>query len=123
MRSAMGNEQVAVSLAVGGGGRYADNAVGFLGDFEVFMTTASDTTQSTIGASPTVRYGDYFSVRNAWGGVYPAGQGIGYSTLGYSVNRASAANPCSVGGCNVNFRYVLFGRNGELFPVVDPGPR
>jgi hypothetical protein len=122
-RPGQGNEQVAVSLAVGGGGRYADNAVGFLGDFEVFMTTTSDTTQSTVGASPTVRYGDYFSVRNAWGGVYPAGQGIGYSTLGYSVNRAVAANPCSVSGCNVNFRYVLFGRNGELFPTVDPGPR
>ncbi len=122
-RPGQGNEQVAVSLAVGGGGRYADNAVGFLGDFEVFMTTTSDTTQSTIAASPTVRYGDYFSVRNAWGGVYPVGQGVGYSTLAYSVNRAVAANPCSVGGCNVNFRYVLFGRNGELFPVTDPGPR
>ena len=122
-RPGVGNNDVAVSLAVGGGGRYADNAVGFLGDFEVFMTTTSNATQSDASAPPVVRYGDYFSVREAWGGIYPAGQGIGYSTLGYSVTRNVAASTCAVGGCAVNFRYVLFGRNGELFPVPAPGPR
>jgi hypothetical protein len=120
-RPGTGVDQVAMSLAVGGGGRYADNAVGFLGDFELFMTTNSNVTQTTFGASPAVRYGDYFSVRNAWGPIVAGvGQGLGYSTLGYAVTRNVAASTCPVAGCNVNFQYVLFGRNGELFPT--PGP-
>ena len=95
--------------------------MGFLGDFEVFMTTNSNATQTTFGAAPAVRYGDYFSVRNAWGPVVPdVGQGLGYSTLGYAVTRAVAASTCSVAGCSVNFQYVLFGRNGELFPTAGP---
>lgn len=118
-RPGSGKDEVAISLAVGGGGSYADNSVGFLGDFVVYVTTSSNATQSN--ATPTVRYGDYFDVRNAFGPVVPnAGQGLGYSTLGYSVTQAVAGNTCAVSGCNVTLQYVLFGRNADLFP--SPGP-
>lgn len=108
-------DEVAISLAVGGGGSYADNGVGFLGDFVVYMTTSSNTTQAS---GSTVRYGDWFHVRNAFGPIVPdAGQGVGYSTLGYSVTQAVSGSPCATSGCNVGLRYVLFGRNGDLFPT------
>ena len=111
-------DEVAISLAVGGGGRYADNAVGFLGDFVVYVTTSSNVTQ-TDGAG-LVRYGDYFDVRNATGPVTQAGQGVGYSTLGYAVTQAVTGNTCAVSGCNVSLQYVLFGRNADLFPTPSP---
>jgi hypothetical protein len=122
-RPASGIDQVAISLATGGGGSYADNAVGFLGDFVVYVTTSSNATQSN--ATPTVRYGDYFNVRNAFATPVPNPpnadlQGVGYSTMAYSVTQATAGSTCAVAGCNVTLRYVLFGRNEELFPV--PGP-
>jgi hypothetical protein len=111
-----GKDEVAISLATGGGGSYADNAVGFLGDFVVYVTTSSNATQSN--ATPTVRYGDYFHVRNAFGPVVPdAGQGVGYSTLAYAVTQAVTGNTCAVSGCNVGLQFVLFGRNSDLFPV------
>lgn len=106
-RPGSGRDEVAISLAAGGGGSYADNAVGFIGDFVVYRTTSSNTTQAN-GA--TVRYGDYFDVRNATGPVTQAGQGVGYATLGYSVTQC----------CNATLQYVLFGRNGDLFPTPSP---
>lgn len=121
-RPASGKDEVAISLAVGGGGSYADNSVGFLGDFVVYLTTSSNATQSN--ATPTVRYGDYFDVRNA---LVPANlgapQGVGYSTLSYSVTQAVAGKTCAVSGCNVNLQFVLFGRNQDLFPSAVPVPR
>ena len=109
---------VAISLATGGGGSYADNAVGFLGDDVVYLTTSSNATQSDgLG---NVRYGDYFDVRNATGPETEAGQGVGYATHGYAVTQASAGKTCAVGGCNVALQYVLFGRNSELFPQQSP---
>jgi hypothetical protein len=110
-------DEIAISLAVGGGGTYADNAVGFLGDFVVYVTTGSNGTQAVnSGGSTVVRYGDYFGVRNAIGPTTPFGQGVGYSTLGYGVSRVNSGQTCAVGGCNVNLQYVLFGRNADLFP-------
>jgi hypothetical protein len=112
---------VAFSLATGGGGSHADNAVGFLGDFVAYVTTASNATQSDV--SSNVRYGDYFSVRNAAGPLTQGGQGLGYGTLGYAVTQAVAGSTCAVGGCNVTLQYVLFGRDSELFPVPNRPPR
>jgi hypothetical protein len=112
---------VAFSLATGGGTSYADNAVGFLGDFVAYVTTSSNATQSDSAGN--VRYGDYFSVRNAWGTVTQGGQGLGYSTLGYAVTQATAGSTCAVAGCNITLQYVLFGRDSELFPVYSPPPR
>jgi hypothetical protein len=117
-RPSSGRDEVAISLATGGGGNYADNAVGFLGDFVVYLTTSSNATQSDN--SGNVRYGDYFSVRNATGPVTQAGQGVGYSTLGYAVTQAAAGKTCAVGGCNIALQYVLFGRNEDLFPTPSP---
>lgn len=122
-------DEVAISLAVGGGGSYADNAVGFLGDFVAYVTTSSNSTQEVFtfdNSKPPkvngnlVRYGDYFDVRNAIGPVTPAGQGVGYSTLGYGVNAVTPGQSCAAGGCNVNLQYVLFGRNADLFPTPSP---
>jgi hypothetical protein len=111
-------DEVPISLAVGGGGSYADNAVGFLGDFVVYLTTSSNATQSDN--SGNVRYGDYFDVRNAVGPVTQAGQGVGYATLGYGVTQAVSGKTCAQNGCNVNLQYVLFGRNADLFPSPSP---
>jgi hypothetical protein len=116
-----GRDEVAISLATGGGGSYADNAVGFLNDFVVYVTTSSNATQSN--STPTVRYGDYFSLRNATGPVTTAGQGVGFSTLGYAVTQSVAGNTCAVSTCNVTLRYVLFGRNADLFPMQITPPR
>lgn len=118
-RPGLGRDEVAISLAIGGGGRYADNAVGFLGEFVVYLTTQSNATQSN--PTPTVRYGDYFHARNATTPLIPgAGQGFGYSTLGYSVTQAVAGNSCAASGCNVALQYVLFGHDGDLFPSPPP---
>jgi hypothetical protein len=120
-RPGSSRDEVAFSLATGGGGNYADNAVGFLGDFLAYVTTRSNATQSD--ASGNVRYGDYFSVRNASGPMTQAGQGIGYSTLGYAVTQAVTGSTCAVGGCNITLQYVLFGRDSELFPAPTPPVR
>lgn len=108
-------DEVAISLAVGGGVRYADNAVGFLGDFVVYATTGSNATESD--GSSNVRYGDYFNVRNATTPGIGSGQGWGYSTAAYSVTRADPTKTCAAGGCNVDLKYILFGHNGDLFPA------
>ena len=121
-RPGSAKDEVAFSLATGGGGGYADNAVGFLGDFEAYVTTSSDATQSDN--KNNVRYGDYFNVRNSAGPITLAGQGVGYATHGYAVTQANAGKTCAVGGCYVALQYILFGRNSELFPSPrDPGPR
>lgn len=117
-RPSSGKDEVAVSLATGGGGNYADNAVGFLGDFVVYKTTSSNATQSDNASN--VRYGDYFSVRNAAGPSTQSGQGVGYCTLGYGVTQVTAGKTCALGGCNVALQYVLFGRNADLFPTPPP---
>jgi len=115
-------DEVAISLATGGGGSYADNAVGFLGDFVAYVTTSSNATQSDNASN--VRYGDYFSVRNATGPVTPFGQGVGFATLGYAVTQVTSGKTCAIGGCNIALQYVMFGRNEDLFPSPpDPGPR
>jgi len=114
-------DEVAVSLAVGGGGSYPDNGVGFLGDFVVYMTTSSNVTQDTGVAARPARYGDYFNVRNAFAPPVPGvGQGVGYSTTGYAVTRPNNTVICSVGGCSVDLHYVLFGRSADLFPSPPP---
>jgi hypothetical protein len=121
-RAGSGKDEVVFSLATGGGTSYADNAVGFIGDFVAYVTTSSNATQSDNASN--VRYGDYFSVRNAIGPVTVNGSGLGYATLGYAVTQASAGKTCAVGGCNIALQYVLFGRNEELFPgPPDPGPK
>lgn len=111
-------DDVAVTLASGGGTFYGHNAVGFLNDPVLYSTTESNVTQ-TDGVG-TVRFGDYFDIRNATGMPSPFGQGVGYSTLGYSVTRILAGSSCQAAGCNITLRFTLFGRNSELFP--SPGP-
>lgn len=113
-------DEVAISLATGGGGSYADNAVGFLGDFVAYVTTSSNATQSD--RSSNVRYGDYFSVRNATGPSTTYGQGTGYGTLGYGVSQVTAGQTCAIGGCNISLQWILFGRNEDLFPTAPPPP-
>lgn len=121
---------VAISLAWGGGGRYfANNAVGFLGDFLLYSTSASDVTLTGIpgpgcgdasgGATPNrcTRYGDYFSVRRV--GTSPCI----FSTLGYATKLANpaASTDCLVfPGCGTVVNYVEFGRDGCIFPPAPP---
>lgn len=135
-RPGSGRDEVAISLAVGGGGNFGDNAVGFLGDFVVYVTTDSDATQAVFNrdskgniindpsGNPTfvVRYGDYFHVRNSIGPPTQFGQGVGYSTLGYAVKAVTSGQNCATGGCNVIPHYVQFGRDADLFPSPPPPP-
>jgi hypothetical protein len=89
--------EVAMSLETGGGGsRFENHAVGFWGDFLVYLTT-----NSTVG---TTRFGDYVTIRNA-----PATQkdpGNLFAAFGYGLTAA----PPPATGTRTDVRYVLFGR-------------
>ena len=129
-------DEVAVSLALGGGGNFADNAVGFLGDFIVYVTTDSDTTHAGYNrdkngkiildgsGNPTysVRFGDYYSARNSIGPVTKNGRGVGYSTLGYASKTLVAGKKCVDVGCSIDEHYVQFGRFADLCPQPPPPP-
>ncbi len=129
-----GQDEIALSLATGGGNNYANNAVGFLNDFVVYITTNSNSTQATYNkdkngniikdssGNPTysTRYGDYFDARNAIGPKTQYGSGVGYSTLAYAVLANSSTQNCAQAGCSVNLHYVLWGRPGELNPPAPP---
>ena len=130
------SDEVALSLAVGGGGNFADNAVGFLGDFVVYVTTDSNTTHAGYNrdkknniirdgnGNPTysVRFGDYYSARNSIGPVTKNGRGVGYSTLGYAARTAVAGKKCVDVGCSIPEHYIQFGRFAELCPQPPPPP-
>lgn len=129
-----GQDEVAISLATGGGGNYANNAVGFLNDFVVYITTNSNSTQASYNTdkngniikdsngNPTynTRYGDYFDARNAIGPKTQFGYGTGYSTLGYAVIANSTTQNCAKAGCSANEHFILWGRPGELNPPAPP---
>ncbi|MFZ0091303.1 MAG: hypothetical protein WAL63_17470 [Solirubrobacteraceae bacterium] len=88
--------EVTMSLETGGGGRFQNNAVGFWGDFQVYLTT-----NSTVGTS---RFGDYVTIRNA-----PATRddpGNLFAAFGYGLTTA----PPPASGARTDVRYVLFGR-------------
>jgi hypothetical protein len=141
-RPGSGRDEVAVSLAYGGGGNYGNNAVGFLGDSTLYITTDSDTTQASYAldkngniildsnGNPTysVRFGDYYSTRNSVGPPTPNGRGVGFSTLGYAVKANTAGQACYITmsffttGCHIDLHYVQFGRFGDLFPSPPPPP-
>jgi hypothetical protein len=128
-------DEVAISLATGGGGNYANNAVGFLNDFVVYITTDSNTTQAGYNRDKngniiknssgkptyTTRYGDYFDARTSAGPPTQYGIGYGYTTLGYAVKESAPHKSCAVnGGCTVNEHFILWGRPAELNPPAPP---
>lgn len=87
------DQEVGISLGWGGGGtRFANHAVGILGDFVVWFSELSDAALN--------RWGDYVTARQA----SPDSRlfaGVGYALL---------ANTPPATGVRVNIRYVLFGR-------------
>ncbi|WP_143266808.1 hypothetical protein [Paraburkholderia caledonica] len=126
--------EVAISLMWGGGDKfYLNHAVGFLGDFVVWITTSSDVTFSLNTAGTTgcddasggavkgrcTRSGDYLSLRRVgnWSGLF--------STLGYEIKLVdpTRSTDCATApGCRQDVRYVEFGRprdvhgGGDLIP-------
>ena len=100
-----GKCDVAMAVAVGGGGSYAAHSVGFLYDWLVYTTTSSDVTSN--------RWGDYYTVLPSLGPVTPTGRGQGYSSLGYDVRVTTPGGTCAT-GCRATPRYVQFGRPGAL---------
>jgi hypothetical protein len=89
--------EVAMSLETGGGGkRFENHAVGFWGDFLVYLTT-----NSTVG---TTRFGDYVTIRNA--PVTRLDPGNLFAAFGYGL--LTATPPAT--GSRTDMRYVLFGR-------------
>ena len=129
-----GEDEVSISLATGGGGNYANHAVGFLNDFVVYITTGTNATHlqyntdskgniiKDSSGNPTyvVRYGDYFSAQNASAPVTQFGQGFGYSSLAYETTANTKGKNCAAGGCTINLHYILWGRPGELTPGAPP---
>lgn len=119
--------EIAVGLAVGGGGGYPQFAVGFLYDWLVYSTTSSDATQSwdcTPSGAATKsycsRFGDYFNVTASQGPPIDGRTGYGYSALGYNVRASTAGKTCATGGCAASLQYVQFGRDGTLNPGPPP---
>lgn len=89
---------VAVSLGVGGPDREAHTSVGFMGDFQVWALSTSDSSGS--------RYGDYGNVR-------PAGWGSNlFTAVGWGVVKG-LFDP----------HWVIFGRPCDIDPASCPGPR
>jgi hypothetical protein len=85
-----------MSLETGGGGGFQNHAVGFWGDFLVYLTT-----NSTVGTS---RFGDYVTIRNA-----PATRGDPgslFAAFGYGLTTA----PPPASRTRTDVRYVLVGR-------------
>jgi hypothetical protein len=115
--------EVAISLMWGGGGKYfLNHAVGFLGDFVVWITTASDVTFTVDTATgPTAcddasggavagrctRSGDYLSLRRV-------GNASGlFGTLGYEIKLVdpTLSTDCvKAPGCRQDVHYIEFGR-------------
>ena len=85
--------EVGISLQTGGNGNYENHAVGFWGDFVVYVTT-----NSNAGVN---RYGDYSTIRQA-----PGQNGEFFDALGYGVNSSGGS------GQQADVRYVVFGRGG-----------
>jgi hypothetical protein len=125
--------EVAISLMWGGGGSfYMNHAVGFLGDFVVYITTSSnvtftvDTTTKPTGCDDAsggavkgrcTRSGDYLSARRV--GNAP---GL-FGTLGYEIKLVDStkSTDCIVApGCNQNVRWIEWGRPEDVNP--SPGP-
>jgi hypothetical protein len=118
--------EVAVSLMWGGGGKYFENhAVGFMGDFVVWITTNSNVTPTSVGPPSTfcqdasfanpkgrcTRSGDYLGVRRLGGstGLFVT---AGYETL--LGDTTKAADCLAVGQtCSINLRYIEFGRPAD----------
>ena len=100
------DRDIALSLGFFRGG-FLDNAVGFLGDSQVFQTTQSTATPES--------YGDFFQVRPSVGPPTVNGRGIGFATLGYSVSAPGGGSSCAR-QCGISLLYVAFGRRRELFP-------
>jgi hypothetical protein len=132
-----GNDEVSISLATGGGGNYANNAVGFLNDFVVYVTTDSTATQTAYNldssgnivknssGNPTyhTRYGDYFDARDSYVPTASGSGGSGYATLGYAIQQGAPGKNCAQTGCSTNLHYIIWGRPGELNPVPPPPPK
>ena len=91
--------EVGLSLMTGGGGSYANHAVGFWGDFLVYLTTNSGS-----GAN---RWGDYYTIRQ---------RGFSdFSAMGYGLSTVNK-NP------QTDVRYVVFGRSCQIGESHKPDP-
>lgn len=86
---------IGMAVSVGGGGAYGEHSIGFLYDWIVYTTGASDSTQG--------RWGDYYGVVPSVGPDLGGDRGSGFSSLGYDI----------VGGYP-HLNYVQFGREGVL---------
>jgi hypothetical protein len=124
--------EMAISLMWGGGGNfYMNNAVGFLGDFVVYNTTASNVTFTSNPATSTfcddaskgavsgrcTRSGDYLSVRRVG-----TESGL-FGTLGYEINLVDStkSTDCLVApGCLQNVRWIEWGRPADVNPPPPP---
>ena len=89
--------EVGVSLGAGGGDREAHTSVGFMGDFQVWALSSSD--------SSITRYGDYMNVRRSG-----TNENI-FSAVGYGIVK-SAFDP----------HFAIFGRPCDIDVTTCPPP-
>ena len=87
--------EIGLSLELGGGGSYENHAVGFWGDFVVYVTTNSN--------KGSTRFGDYVSIRQNFN---PVLNGAYFDAFGYGINSVQG------GGASSDVHYVTFGRPG-----------
>jgi hypothetical protein len=94
--------EIGLSLETGGGGNFENHAVGFWGDFLVYLTTSSDT--------GTTRYGDYVTIRQN------SPDPSLFAAFGYGANTV----PPPGSGFRADVHYILFGRPS---PTPPPPPK
>jgi hypothetical protein len=82
--------EIGISLEAGGGDKYENHAVGFVGENVLYLTT-----NSNVG---TTRYGDYTTIR-------PNGLTGYFNAWGYGLSSGNG------GAKNVDVHYVVFGHN------------
>jgi hypothetical protein len=94
--------EVGLSLETGGNGNYENHAVGFWGDFLVYITTGSN-----VG---TGRFGDYVTIRQA--PATGSNPGNLFDAFGYGLDTV----PPPGSGTQTDVRYVSFGRPASSCP-------
>jgi hypothetical protein len=95
--------EIGVAVSFGGPGNYGTSTFGYLGDYVVYYTEASDV---TLNLMPGTRYGDMFAVRQS------GTRGVDFSTESYvwEYQDPTKKSCFNAPGCTFKTHYIQFGR-------------